>query len=150
TLPRRIRSGRLEPDCSAVTLGCRWSYVRSFTLHLECKMRTRLALSIILMLLVSLSVAAELSPWPRFRGPDGSGIAADSQPPTQIGPETNVKWKIAVPSGLSSPIIVGDLVVVTAFDDGKLFTIAYRQSDGKEAWRADARAKEIEAFHKTE
>jgi outer membrane protein assembly factor BamB len=100
--------------------------------------------------LVSLSPAAEPSPWPRFRGPNGSGIAAGSKPPTEIGPETNVKWKVAVPSGLSSPIIAGDSVVVTALDDGKLFTIAYRRSDGQEAWRADARAKEIEIFHKIE
>src|ERR1051325_382836 len=103
-----------------------------------------------LTLLGAASLAAEPSPWPRFRGPDGSGVAAGAKPPTEIGPDKNVKWKIAVPSGLSSPIIVGDFVVITAFDDGKLFTIAYRQSDGKEAWRADARAREIEAFHKTE
>jgi len=112
-------------------------------------MRTLLAQAMIL-LLMSTSIAAEPSPWPRFRGPDGSGVAAGAQPPTEIGPETNMKWKVAVPSGLSSPIIVGELVVVTAFDDGKLFTIAYGRSDGKEAWRSDARAKEIEVFHKTE
>jgi outer membrane protein assembly factor BamB len=100
--------------------------------------------------LVSASVAAEPAPWPRFRGPDGSGIAADAKPPTEVGPEKNIKWKIDVASGLSSPIIVGDLVVITAFDGGTLFTIAYRNSDGKEAWRANAKAKEIEAFHKLE
>jgi outer membrane protein assembly factor BamB len=109
-----------------------------------------LARAVALTLFSSVSFAAEPSPWPRFRGPDGSGIAAGAKPPTEIGPETNVKWKVATPSGLSSPIIVGDLVVITAFDNGKLFTIAYRDADGKEVWRADARAKEIEAFHKTE
>jgi outer membrane protein assembly factor BamB len=100
--------------------------------------------------LTSLSTAAERSPWPRFRGPEGSGIAVGSRPPAEIGPETNVKWKVAVPSGLSSPIIASEYIVVTALDDGKLFTIAYRRKDGQEAWRADARAKEIEPFHKTE
>ncbi len=88
--------------------------------------------------------------WPQFRGPNGSGVAEGQRPPTELGPEKNVKWKVAVPSGISSPIIAGDLLVVTAFDDGKLYTIAYRRSDGKEAWRADAKAKQIEAFHKTE
>ncbi len=106
--------------------------------------------TIVLMLLQSFVAAAEPSPWPRFRGPDGSGIAEGAKPPVEIGPETNVKWKVAAPSGLSSPIVVGDYVVITAFEDGKLFAIAYRRSDGTEAWRADARAKEIETFHKAE
>jgi outer membrane protein assembly factor BamB len=113
-------------------------------------MRTLLPHGILLTILASLSIAAESSPWPRFRGPDGSGIAEGGQPPTEIGPDKNVRWKVAVPSGLSSPIIVGDRLVLTAFDDGKLYTIAYRRSDGREVWRADAGAKEIEPFHKTE
>jgi outer membrane protein assembly factor BamB len=95
---------------------------------------------------------ADTSPaWPQFRGPGGSGVARDDQkPPVEFGPDKNVRWKIAVPSGLSSPIVVGDKLVITAFDDGKLYTIAYNRADGKEAWRADAGAKEIEKFHKTE
>ena len=72
--------------------------------------------------------------WPQFRGPGGSGVAADNQkPPVEFGPDKNVRWKIAVPSGLSSPIIVGAKIVITVFDDGKLYTIAYNRADGKEA-----------------
>jgi outer membrane protein assembly factor BamB len=89
-------------------------------------------------------------PWPQFRGPDGSGVAEDERPPVEIGPAKNVKWKVAVPSGFSSPIVAGDLLVLTAFDDGKLFTIAYRRADGSEAWRAQAPADQIEPYHKTE
>lgn len=88
------------------------------------------------------------APWPQFRGPSGSGVADDQKPPVKIGPETNVKWKKPVPEGLSSPIVVGDLLVLTAFDDGKLYTIAYKRADGSEAWRAEAPAKEIEKFEK--
>src|SRR5262249_7212404 len=51
---------------------------------------------------------------------------------------------------VSSPIVAGDNLVITAFDDGKLYTIAYRRTDGKEAWRVEAPAKQIEAFHKVE
>ncbi len=88
--------------------------------------------------------------WPRFRGPNGSGIADDQAPPVRFGPELNVKWKVSVPSGLSSPIIVGDKLVLTAFDQGELYTIAYRCSDGKEAWRREAPAKKIEPHLKGE
>src|SRR5262245_269137 len=105
--------------------------------------------------LVAVSLAAEKSDdkslaWPQFRGPNGSGVAEGQNPPVEIGPDKNVKWKVAVPSGVSSPIVAGDNLVITAFDDGKLYTIAYRRSDGKEAWRAEAPAKQIEAFHKVE
>src|SRR5439155_6611021 len=88
--------------------------------------------------------------WPRFRGPNGSGVADDQKPPVERGPEKNVKWKVPVPSGLSSPIVAGDKLVITAFEGGKLYTIAYRRADGEEAWRAEAPAKQIEAYFKPE
>jgi outer membrane protein assembly factor BamB len=76
-------------------------------------------------------------PWPQFRGPNGSGVADNQEPPVELGPDKNVKWKVAVPRGLSSPIVVGDIAVITAFDDGKLYTIAYDRANGREAWRAE-------------
>src|SRR6266480_7630286 len=88
--------------------------------------------------------------WPQFRGPGGSGVADGQKPPVEFGPDKNVKWKVPVPGGLSSPIVAGDLLVLTAFDGGKLYTIAYSRADGKEAWRTEAPAKSIEAFHKVE
>ncbi|WP_010584657.1 outer membrane protein assembly factor BamB family protein [Schlesneria paludicola] len=88
--------------------------------------------------------------WPQFRGPNGSGIAVGAKPPVTFGPDQNVKWKVPVPSGASSPVIVGDKLYLTAFDEGKLFTIAYSTTNGRELWRAEAPAKAIEAYHKTE
>jgi outer membrane protein assembly factor BamB len=88
--------------------------------------------------------------WPRFRGPNGSGVADDQVPPVRFGPELNVKWKVSVPSGLSSPIVVGEKLILTAFDQGKLYTIAYQCSDGKEVWRTEALAKQIEPHLKGE
>ena len=88
--------------------------------------------------------------WPGFRGPGGSGVAHGQKPPVEFGPDKNVKWKVAVPGGFSSPIIAGDKLVLTAFDGGKLYTVAYNRADGKEAWRAQAPAKKIEGYHKTE
>src|SRR5436190_8391219 len=90
------------------------------------------------------------SAWPQFRGPAGSGVAENEKPPTEIGPDKNVLWKIKVPSGFSSPIVVGDLLVLTGFDDGKLTTIAYDRASGAERWRAVAPHKEIEPHHPTE
>src|SRR5262245_58243772 len=88
--------------------------------------------------------------WPQFRGPNGSGVAERQRSPVELGPDKNVKWKVPVPSGLSSPIVAGDKLVLTGFDGGKLYTIAYSRGTGKEAWRAEAPARELEAFHKAE
>src|SRR5262245_12380492 len=85
--------------------------------------------------------------WPQFRGPNGSGVADGQKPPVQLGPDTNVKWKVPVPSGWSSPIVAGDLLVLTAFEGGKLYTVAYRRADGHEAWRAEAPAKQLEPYN---
>jgi outer membrane protein assembly factor BamB len=94
--------------------------------------------------------AADEPKWPQFRGPGGSGVADAQKPPVEIGPDKNVKWKVPAPSGASSPIIVGEKLVITAFDNGKLYTIAYHRADGKEAWRTEAPAKQIEPYHQTE
>ena len=109
----------------------------------------------ILLVVVLMSVSVDLYAeqplaWPRFRGPNGSGIADDNKPPVEFGPNKNVKWKVPVPSGLSSPIIVGNELVITAFEQGKLLTIAYSRADGSEVWRAEAPAQQLEAYNNEE
>ncbi len=52
--------------------------------------------------------------WPQFRGPNGSGHAAEDQnPPVKFGPTQNVLWKTPVPLGHSSPCIWGDHIFLT-------------------------------------
>ncbi len=55
--------------------------------------------------------------WTRFRGPNGSGVAADKDAtPTTWSDKENLKWKIALPgAGVSCPIVVGDKVFVTCY-----------------------------------
>ncbi|MCA9082930.1 MAG: PQQ-binding-like beta-propeller repeat protein [Planctomycetaceae bacterium] len=57
------------------------------------------------------------SDWTRFRGENGSGIAADAGSiPTSWGEDQNLKWKCELPGpGASSPIVVGDRVFVTSW-----------------------------------
>lgn len=102
-------------------------------------------------LFAAVGLGADQPPaWPQFRGPNGSGIAEGQKPPVELGPDKNVKWKVPAPSGLSSPVIAGDKLIITAFEDGKLFTVAYNRADGKEAWRAETPAKQIEPYLKGE
>ncbi len=103
-----------------------------------------------LSLTLTLTPTLRAADWPQFRGPNGSGVADDQKPPAKFGLKDNLAWKVAVPPGASSPIVVGDKIVLTAFEDNKLYTICYSRIDGKEVWRADAKAKKIEPFHPTE
>jgi outer membrane protein assembly factor BamB len=111
----------------------------------------RLIISVMLLsVFAATGLGAEPLVWPQFRGPGASGIAEGQTPPIEFGPAQNVKWKVSIPGGISSPIIVGNLLVLTAFENNKLLTIAYTRTDGKEAWRAEAPAKKIEPFHQVE
>ena len=111
---------------------------------------SRLILLTVCLSFVSSLCFAKTPEWPQFRGPNASGIAVNSKPPVKFGPEENVKWKAPAPAGASSPVIVGEKLFLTAFDEGKLFTVAYSILNGRELWRAEAPAKTIEAYHKTE
>lgn len=114
-------------------------------------MFARISLAALLLASVALQSARAQTPWPQFRGPGGTAVAGENEkPPVELGPDKNVKWKVAVPSGFSSPIVVGDKLFLTAFDNGKLYTIAYNRADGSEAWRQEAPAEQIEKFHRTE
>lgn len=52
--------------------------------------------------------------WPQWRGPDASGTAMESDPPTSWSESENIRWKIDVPGvGSSTPIVLGDRVYVS-------------------------------------
>ncbi|MBW8865708.1 MAG: pyrrolo-quinoline quinone, partial [Verrucomicrobia bacterium] len=104
----------------------------------------------VVVVLVFGSANAADAPWPQFRGPGGSGVAEDAKVPAQIGPEKNLAWKVAVPPGMSSPVVVGEQIVFTAFENNKLYTLAYSKAEGKELWRKEAPAKKIEPYLKSE
>jgi outer membrane protein assembly factor BamB len=99
-----------------------------------------------MLLTASLPTFAADANWPRFRGPSGSGVADGEKPPVEFGPEKNVLWKVATPSGASSPCVWGARIFLTAFDGGKLWTLCLDRTTGAELWRRDAGAEKIEAF----
>jgi outer membrane protein assembly factor BamB len=109
----------------------------------------RAVITLLAMGFAPAALAAEPPAWPQFRGPAGSGVAAEgSRPPIRVSPHANVKWKAAVPPGASSPVIAGDRLFLTGFEAGKLLTLAYRLDDGVELWRKEAPTKKVEPFVK--
>jgi outer membrane protein assembly factor BamB len=83
-------------------------------------------------------VQAHASDWPRFRGPNGSGVAESSALPDSIGPDKHVVWKTALPAGHSSPAISGDRIFLTGFEGDRLLTLALDRGNGKILWRREA------------
>ena len=81
--------------------------------------------------------------WRQFRGPSGNGIVNDAALPAQLG-AGNIHRAIDLPGrGLSSPIIVGDRVYVTAASGPKqdrLHVICFSAKDGKKLWERQFRA----------
>lgn len=85
----------------------------------------------------ALAAHAQAGDWLQFRGPGGTGVAADTTLPTQLDAK-NIVAKIALPGrGLSSPVIVGDRVFVTAcsgLGQERLHVIAFSAKDGAKLW----------------
>jgi outer membrane protein assembly factor BamB len=75
--------------------------------------------------------------WDRFRGPNGTGIAADKDVPVRWTAQDGVLWKVRVPGiGHSSPVIWGDrLFLQSASADGKERWLLCLDADtGKTLW----------------
>ena len=73
-----------------------------------------------LFALFAVGTATLAADWPRFRGPNGSGIVDDPSIPLTWSKSSNIAWKIALPgNGISSPIVVKDkLFVQSSSKDG--------------------------------
>ncbi len=82
--------------------------------------------------------------WPQFRGPNGSAVSLSGNFPIHFGPNSNVVWKTALPSGHSSPCIWGNKIFLTGFAEGQLQTICLDRVDGKISWRRSLTPGRIE------
>jgi hypothetical protein len=75
--------------------------------------------------------------WPRFRGPNGEGVAEGRPLPASLAPEKAL-WRVPLPGGYSSPVLVGDRIYLTAYEGEALLVLCLRKSDGRELWRREA------------
>jgi outer membrane protein assembly factor BamB len=74
---------------------------------------TRIRLAFILVYLGGAALSA--ADWPHWRGPTGSGTSPESGLPVKWSSTENVAWKTPISGlGVSAPIVVGDLVIVTS------------------------------------
>jgi len=92
----------------------------------------------------ALSAAAAAEDWRQFRGNDATGVAHDDRVPTSWTDTENLAWKIDLPGrGLSSPIVVGDKVFITASSgvrQEKLHVLCLSAGTGDLLWEREFRA----------
>ena len=88
------------------------------------------------LLIFLLACSAFAGPdWPRFRGPNGSGIQSDQHLPSEIGKDRNVVWTQKTPKGNSSPIVVGGRVWITGHEGDDRVLLCYDAATGAPIWR---------------
>ncbi len=83
-------------------------------------------------------VLAEAGDWPRFRGPNGTGIALDKDVPVKWTASNGVLWKTAIPGiGHSSPIVrAGRVFLQSSSDDGKTrWLLSLDAASGNILWK---------------
>jgi outer membrane protein assembly factor BamB len=89
-----------------------------------------------LFLLVANCRSAISGDWPRFRGPNGSGVSDVAGLPVEFGPNNNVEWKVTLAPGHSSPIVGRNQIFLTAHDGDNLVTVCIERNSGKVLWQA--------------
>jgi outer membrane protein assembly factor BamB len=98
---------------------------------------SRLAAALFILLgAASSSVAGD---WPQFRGPQGLGISDETALPLEWNPGKGIRWRADLPGrGLSSPVVVGGRVYVTACSGAgqeRLHVLAFDAESGKPLWQ---------------
>lgn len=85
-----------------------------------------------------IATVASAADWPSFRGPNRDGTTPETSAPLTWSETEHVAWRIELPgSGNSSPIVVGDKVLVAAAQDkgAKRGLWCYDRATGKELWK---------------
>ena len=88
----------------------------------------RPCISLLPLLILAFSITAHAQNWPSFRGPNASGVADGTNPPTtwDVEKTQNVLWKTGIP-GLShaSPVVWGNQIfLITAVSSDSTTTFA--------------------------
>ena len=91
--------------------------------------------------LFSLITQASGGDWPEFLGPSGMARSVEVVP-TTWDETNNMAWKVDLPgTGSSSPIIVGNRVIVTCYvagdDTAKRQVLCFNKGTGDQNWSLD-------------
>jgi outer membrane protein assembly factor BamB len=94
-----------------------------------------------------LTTSLMASDWPRFRGPNGTGVSPDQGLPGEIDIDKNVLWSVEVPKGHSSPIVVNQRLFITGHEGDERMLLCYDAGTGKLMWRKSVTKSRTETFN---
>ncbi|MEM0924664.1 MAG: PQQ-binding-like beta-propeller repeat protein [Planctomycetota bacterium] len=111
-------------------------------------------LLLVLLCIAVMQNATKAADWPMWRGASQNGRTSNevAQAPIRWSAEKTegVRWKVPLPGpGNSSPIVVGDDVVVTQFDPQTRdrLVLCFDRMSGRERWRFARRVEKDEWTH---
>lgn len=88
------------------------------------------------------------SSWLQFRGENGAGLRRDARHlPVDLDSTGQTGWSVNVPEGHSSPIVIGQWICLTGFEDRQLITSLFDRASGKLRWRRVIEVSQFEKFH---
>src|SRR3712207_5431027 len=85
---------------------------------------------------LSLAALSSAADWPQWRGPEGTGVSTERQPPIVWHEQRAIVWKTTMPGpAASTPAIWGDAVFVTAHTaEDKLLLLRLSKKTGDIVW----------------
>jgi outer membrane protein assembly factor BamB len=98
------------------------------------------------MLLVAGSGLVRAADWPRFRGPNGTGVSSDRGLPADLDP-AKAAWSASVPKGNSSPMVFGKQVFLTGYEGDERMVLCYDATTGQIRWRRSVLRMHAQSFH---
>jgi outer membrane protein assembly factor BamB len=89
------------------------------------------------LLVCSLILSEPTTSWPRFRGPNGTGVGAGFAWP-KTWDASALRWKVSLPGqGHGSPVIHAGRIYLQAATPDRRLVLALNAQDGKTLWQRD-------------
>ncbi|MCE9533291.1 MAG: PQQ-binding-like beta-propeller repeat protein [Planctomycetes bacterium] len=88
--------------------------------------------------------------WPWWRGPTGDNHSPDAEAPLSWSETENIVWKKEIPGrGHSTPILVGNRVIVTSADEKaeRQFVLCFDRGTGEKLWETTVHEKNFASKH---
>lgn len=102
---------------------------------------------------MGVAAKAAAGDWPQFRGPGGTGVAADTVLPVRWSDSENMLFKIDLPGrGISSPVVAGGRIYLTAcgeYKQRRLYVLCFDAATGRKLWERQFAATGSTTCHPT-
>ena len=103
---------------------------------------------VLLCLLLTITAGRADAQWSQFRGPNGSGVDQSVGYPVEFSPSKNLAWKVSIPYGQSSPVVMGTRLYGTASEGERLITFCLDTQTGRKLWQREIKRERVQGAYK--